>query len=246
MARIVGGPTALVQALLDRIDPKRLQFDCPVTKVSPAGGKFAVECSNGRIFSANKIIAAAPLRAMSEQIDWSGLLDEPTLSLMGNAPTWMATQAKVAVLYDRAFWREKGLSGRVASQVGPLVEVHDHCGMDGDPAALFGFVGWPADIRRGQDIRAAIIEQLVRCFGDAAAGFQRLEMCDWATVAAICSQRDLETLPAHPQRLHDSIRTGFCNDKLYFAVAETAVDSPGLIDGALEAGARAARQVIGP
>ena len=125
-----------------------------------------------------------------------------------------------------------------------MIEVHDHCGENGLPAALFGFIGWPPDARQKRDMRPAIIDQLVRCFGEEAALFNQLEICDWATYPAICSRQDLETTPEHPQRLHHNMRNGFCDDRLFFAVAETDSESPGLIDGALGSGSRAARYAI--
>ncbi|MEP0942778.1 MAG: FAD-dependent oxidoreductase [Rhizobiaceae bacterium] len=245
MARIAGGPSAFIDAHIAAIEAERVLLGYAVCKISNSNGSFRIDCSNNKSVVAEKVIVAAPLRIIAEHIDWSDLLDDQTISIMRDAPTWMATQAKVTVMYDQPFWREKGLSGRIASRLGPMVEIHDHCGENGLPAALFGFVGWPPDVRQQQDTRSAIIDQLVRCFGDEAAMFNQLEICDWSTRSTICSRRDLETLPEHPRRLHDTMRMGFCGDRLFFAVAETASESPGLIDGALECGGRAARQVIG-
>ena len=78
---------------------------------------------------------------------------------------------KALVVYETAFWREAGLSGRIASRAGPLVEAHDLCGVDGTPAAIFGFVGWPHELREQHrpHLQDAIIAQLVRCLGSKAA-----------------------------------------------------------------------------
>jgi monoamine oxidase len=163
---------------------------------------------------------------------------------MKDAPTWMATQAKATILYKEAFWRSEGLSGRIASQLGPLAEAHDHTSVDDTQPAIFGFVGLPVHARQSDKLTQAIIDQLVRCFGDRAADVQDIIVKDWAQDKNICSQRDLETPPQHPQTLPNLIRQGFANDTLHFAVAETATQSPGLIDGAIEAGTRAAQAVI--
>jgi monoamine oxidase len=244
MARIAGGPSAFVDAHVSAIDGERILLDYPVAEISQSGDLFSLQCGDRATITAQKVIAAAPLRVMAERIDWSGLLDQQTMSTMGGAPTWMATQAKVTIVYTNPFWRDEGLSGRIASRLGPMVEVHDHCGEMGDPAALFGFVGWPPDMRQRQDIKSSVIDQLVRCFGEQAAMFDRFDIRDWALQPTICSQRDLETVPEHPRRLTDLMRDGHCDDRLFFAVAETATESPGLIDGALESGRRAALQVL--
>ncbi|MEM7291565.1 MAG: FAD-dependent oxidoreductase, partial [Pseudomonadota bacterium] len=138
IARIVGGPSAFVDAHISAIDAEHVLLDCPVIEITRSDDLFHIQCSKRGTITAKKMVAAAPLRVMAESIDWSGLLNDDTLLKMQETPTWMATQAKVTILYDKPFWREKGLSGRVASRLGPLVEIHDHCGDAGLPAALFG------------------------------------------------------------------------------------------------------------
>ncbi len=246
MARIVGGPSAFVDALSGTIDSERVLTNCFVTKVERTGDLFQLRFNADGFITSKRVIAAAPLRLMAERIDLSGVLDDSITSIMSNAPTWMATQTKATIQYNNPFWRAEGLSGRVASRVGPLVEVHDHCGKNGSQAALFGFVGWPLEMRQQQDLKAAIVDQLARCFGDEAGDFTRMDIRDWATCPNICSERDLKTIAEHPQQLSDIMRQGHCNDRLFFAAAESASESPGLIDGALESGGRAAQWVLTP
>ena len=247
IARIDGGPQALVDQLADRIPRENTHRNHTLSQLESNDTGFALRFSENQIdvFKATHVIVAAPLRLAAESVDWSNLLDPAIISLMRKTPTWMATQAKALIVYKTPFWREEGLSGRVASRVGPLVEIHDHCGSDGSPAALFGFVGIPHQHRDDVDaLKAAIIEQLVRCFGQKAAEFEQFEVKDWATDHHICSNTDLETDPAHPETLPDAIRQGFFDNRLFFACAETATQSPGLIDGAFEAGERVAQQII--
>jgi len=246
MARIVGGPSALIAQLAMGIPDEQILTGHQVTEIERADGMFRLNFSGTDVDTvmARKVIVAAPLRVMAEMIDWSGLINESLVGEMRGAATWMATQAKATIFYDKPFWREQGFSGRIASRIGPLAEVHDHCGNDGSPAALFGFVGWPPEARLERDLGGAIADQLVRCFGEEAAGFTHMEIRDWAACPTICSWLDLDTPPSHPDRLQQGIRSGQCDNSLFFAVAETAGESPGLIDGALEAGERAARQVL--
>lgn len=246
IARLVGGPQSFIEALKTQINEYNVSLNFQVVSIQKQNDElFIVPRDEAHpVVRAKRIIVAAPLRVMMENIDWSNLLSDSTRNIMKSSPTWMATQAKVSVVYSSAFWRSAGLSGRVASQFGPLVEVHDHCGHDGEPAALFGFVGWSPQQRKENDLRAAIIEQLTRCFGPRAGEFTRLEIMDWVDENFVCSQIDRDTPPSHPTLLPQEIRQPHCDGRLWFAVAETAQESPGLIDGAFEAGERSAMAVL--
>jgi monoamine oxidase len=107
-------------------------------------------------------------------------------------------------------------------------------------------VGLSAAIREKHrdELEAAIIEQLVRCFGSSASKFNNLKIEDWATNPFICSNKDLETPQAHPEIVNGLVREAHCNDRIFFACAETAEQSPGLIEGALDAGSRVAKQIL--
>jgi len=161
---------------------------------------------------------------------------------MRETPTWMATQAKVVVQYDEPFWRASDLSGRVASRIGPLVEIHDHCSDSATTAALFGFVGMTAAQRRQHRsaLPSLVIEQLRRCFGKRANSPVDLWIEDWALSKTVCSRADLNTPVQHPQITVDSLRQPYMGGRLHFAGAEVSAESPGLIDGALHAGECAA------
>ena len=246
IARIVGGPQSLIDQLAQNIRPSNIHCGFNINRVSRRDGQMYLQSAGdaNQPVHANKVIVAAPLRIMEQMIDWTGLLDNSAINTMRNAPTWMSTQAKAAIIYKTPFWRELGLSGRIASQVGPLFEAHDHCGPDGSPAALFGFLGPYRQETNADEIKSAIIEQLVRCFGNEAADFEKIEMMNWENDNLICSDQDRQTPPAHPELLPDHIRSGFCDGRLLFAVAETATQSPGLIEGAIEAGERVANEIL--
>ena len=241
--RLVGGPRALVDQLTQAIPAPHIHMNARLLDVQDhqnqlrlrfdmEGQTQSVECQ--------KLIAAAPLRLMAKTIGWGETLSPSILNIMAAAPTWMSTQAKATIVYESPFWRSNGLSGNVFSRVGPLAEIHDHCGRDGSPAALFGFVGVPHSDRQLLNLKAAIIHQLERCFGEQAANPVQYEIKDWAQDPFICSSQDLKTTPQHPSVLHPTTREPHCGGRIIFAGAESAEISPGLIEGALNAAERAA------
>ena len=244
IARIVGGPSALIQALAAQLPPGSILTGADVVEFQTDGPELQITTADGRTFRSAQVVLATPLRVTSEHIRINGL--PPALDAALRAtPTWMAQQAKVVAVYPEPFWRSAGLSGRIASRTGPLVEVHDHTPASGSIGALFGFVGWDAASRAADldGLRVAILEQLIRCFGPLAAEPVELILQDWATLPLVCSAADLRTPPSHPDVGPDILRRGHFDNRLWFAASETSTVSPGLIEGALAAGEAAAQSV---
>ena len=246
MVRIVGGPTALIEALAQRLGPGSIRANALVTKLCPTGSQqVSIGLDTGEEIVADKVIMALPLRVAATTLDlpWAS---PNLLNAMQDTPTWMSTHAKAVALYERPFWRDVGLSGRVASAGGPLVEVHDHTAADMQPAALFGFVGWRADKRQAapEQLRQGILTQLAQCFGPQAGSPRDLVIQDWATNPRIVSPLDLSQPISHPVVRPSILRQTHLDGRAYFAVSEVSERSPGLIEGALAIGEAVALAVL--
>lgn len=248
MSRITGGPSAFIDAISGKLPTGTIHRDAAVNSVEQVDDCIAIETSNSSIQKviAKHVVIATPLRVAQEAIQFKGKLPDELEQVLSRAPTWMAAQAKAIILYNEPFWRDLGLSGRIASRLGPMVEAHDLSGKDGTPAALFGFIGLPAHIRsnNAEKLEAALIDQLVRCFGPQAENYSRLHIEDWAQNPFICTQADRDGSGAHPSQLPDVVRKPLWSNNLHFAVAETATGSPGLIDGAFESAERATNSIL--
>ena len=242
IARIVGGPVALIDALATRLPDGAIRLGRTATAITQEGSGLAVTAGDGRIMADHVILAVPPRIAVERLGPFPPALD----AALRGTPTWMAQQAKVAATYSRPFWRDAGLSGRVASRTGPLVEIHDHSPATGGTGALFGFCGWDAATRAADPsaLRRAILAQLVRYFGPEAEAPDDLIVMDWATEPLVCAQADRDGPPQHPQIGPEVLRQPHMNGRLWFAGAETAADHPGLIAGALLAGRDTARRVM--
>ena len=242
IARIVGGPAALTDALAARLPDGAIRLGQTVTAVTQDAGGLVVTAGDHRIAAAHVILAVPPRLALDRLAPPDAALE----AALRATPTWMARQAKVAATWSRPFWRDAGLSGRVASRTGPLVEVHDHSPPTGGRGALFGFCGWDAATRAADPdgLRRAILAQLMRCFGPEAGAPDDLIVMDWAQQPLICSEADRLELPQHPKVGPDILRQPHLNGRLWFAGAETAADHPGLIAGALLAGQTTAQRII--
>lgn len=247
IVRIVGGPMALIDTLANRVGSSNIRTSAPVNEVSEDGpDHMAIHLGSGEIITAKKVIISVPLRvaATTLHLPWA---PPALIDTMQGTPTWMSTHAKVVALYEKPFWRDDGLSGRVASRTGPLAEVHDHTGADNTPGVLFGFVGWSPEQRRSdpEQLRQAILDQLSDCFGKAAAHPLHLAMQDWAMNPRIVTDLDISQPAAHPDVGPANLRHPYLNGRVRFAVSEASERSPGLIEGALAIGEMAASDLLG-
>ena len=240
MVRIVGGPAAMVHAMAAGLPGAALHLNRRVTRIDRAAAGLTLTDDSGRQIAARHVVLATPLRVAATGIV---MPDAPAalLQAMRATPTWMAGQAKAVMLYDRPFWQAQGLSGRIASRIGPLTEVHDHSSATGQ-AALFGFVGLPPAARDPAPLKAAIRAQLARCLGPEAGQPHSITIQDWARDPLICTPADHDG--AHPDLPPAILRQPHLDGRLHLAVSETSTRSPGLIEGALDAGQTTAEAIL--
>ena len=245
--RVGGGTTAIVERLVGRLPSSAIRTGTRVNSIACKTGSIEVSTDNRAlpVIRPRRVVVATPLRVAASSIHWSPALDSRVTHFMEATPTWMAAQAKAVAIYSEPFWRTKGLSGRIASHLGPLVEAHDHSGELGKPAGLFGFIGWPRQVRHinADTLESAIITQLVRCFGEVARTPDYFHVEDWAENPFICAPTDITEPPQHPQLAPSLLRKPFWDDRVFLAVAEIATVSPGLIEGAFHIGSAVAKGV---
>jgi len=242
--RLQGGPQAFIDALARRLadDACLTGYAANSITTNETGVEIAAVGIDDRRIMAEQVVIAVPPRIARHAIDWHPALPAPLAAALDDVPTWMAPHAKVVAIYERPFWREGGLSGRIASQAGPIVEGHDHCGPDGTPAAIFGFIGWPHDLRHriGADLVEAVRDQLKRCFGPDSPDPLEIHLEDWAADPLVATPADLSGPMSHPDVAPDVLRQPHADGRVWFAGAETATRSPGLIEGAFDAAERIA------
>ncbi len=240
--RVVGGSQALIDVLAARLPDGALRTNAPVrtVTVSDPGVELELAHETSPTLTCDRVIIATPPRVAAFGITWTPGLPAPLAEALMETPTWMAPHAKAAIVYDTPFWRDMGLSGRIASRAGPVVEGHDHVGPDGSPAALWGFIGWPHQMREElrEDLGTEIRKQLTRCFGADSPEPRAIHIEDWALDPRVSTSSDLNGPMAHPEVRPDVLREPYGNSRVWFAGSETARISPGLIEGAFDAAER--------
>lgn len=246
--RLVGGPQAFIDALVARLPPDCLETERPAQSLETVANAIKITTGGVKASSLHSahVVVALPPRIALQSLSWTPDLPGELAAALGGMPTWMAPHAKTVILYDRPFWRDAGLSGRLASQTGPIVEAHDHSGPDGTPAALFGFIGWPHPVRGqiGADLKMAVQVQVKHCFGADSPDPVAIHIEDWATNPLAAAPDDLTGPMAHPQVGPEILRRPMADNRVWFAGSETARRSPGLIEGAFDAAEQAVSGIL--
>lgn len=246
--RWAGGAVALPEALKARLVRTQLLLNSSVTRIShqPEGGvAVTVKGPQGEqeIFGASVVLTLPP-RLLAERIRWVPELPSSLSAQWQCAPTWMAGQAKLVVAYKTPFWREAGLSGAGSSQVGPLVEIHDASDVAGQSAALFGFLGIPAQRRAqiGEDeLIQHCLQQLVRMFGPQAAHPEWVKLKDWAQDPHTATAADALPVTSHPRPQPRDLPLPW-HGLAFLAGSEFADDFNGYLEGAVRSAERAVEE----
>jgi monoamine oxidase len=239
--RLHGGMASLITALASRIDTGRVRLGHRVVGLHLVDDGIELDVATGDEgpsvqLRAMAVVCTLPPRLLARSVSFDPLLPNAVIDDWLTVPTWMAAHAKFVAVFERAFWRDAGLSGQAQSRVGPLVEIHDATEPGGQPA-LFGFVGVPAEVRRtaGGQLQEAALAQLQRLFGPDAATPLRTFYKDWAEDPFIATSEDVTAPPSHPAYGAHRTLPGRWKDRLWLAGTESAREHGGYLEGTLEA-----------
>jgi monoamine oxidase len=242
--RVQGGLHALINALADALPDARKTLGAGVTSLEKTDSGLLATLSDGAQILAQRCVLALPPRVAAAQITFTPALPNATILALQNVATWMAGQAKAVAVYDTPFWRAAGLSGDAMSRYGPMVEIHDACPANGGPAALFGFIGIPASARVDKArLRADLLAQLIRLFGEKAANPRALYVKDWAFDQYTATPLDHAPQNGHPQYGLPNAMQNLWQGRLLFGGTEVAMHFGGYLEGALEAAEHAFREI---
>jgi monoamine oxidase len=152
----------------------------------------------------------------------------------------------VMAIYDEPFWREDGLSGQALSMSGPVQVIYDNTPPNGSPGVLLGFLEGDDARRLGAaseaERRQAVLGTFRRMFGPKVAELAGYAEKDWSS--EIYSRGCYAGVPtpgtwtSYGQALRAPV------GRIHWAGTETATRWMGYFDGAIQAGKRAAAEVL--
>jgi monoamine oxidase len=225
--RFAGGAQRLAAQLGEQLGD-RVHINEPVTSITQSDSSVAVNA-----YSAKRAVLAIPPRLVG------GIAVElPPAARHYVDHAFAGPVVKVFAAYERAYWRDRGMSGEsyhVHGTVRATVEIA------GVPPALLGFVvgaeaaRWPS--RDPAERKADVLGTFAQLCEEPPIDY--LEY-DWGSDR--WSGGCVPGLP--PGALSAGARWRDPHGRLHVAGSESATSWPGYMEGAIEAGERAAREVL--
>ena len=220
----------------------RVLLGSPVRRIFQEAGGVRVE-ADGVTAHAERVVVAIP-PVLARRIEYHPGLPSMRRKLMDHMPQGRLT--KVAVVYDRPFWRDDGLNGTVVHLNGPMGIVFDDSPEDASKGIVIGFVGGNAShefaalSKSGR--RARVVAQLTEAFGSRAQNEKDYVESVWRDEK--WSRGCPITLgpPNVLTRYGPALRKPV--DRIHWAGTETSDYWAGYMDGAVRSGERAAREVL--
>jgi monoamine oxidase len=221
----------------------RIVLGSPVRRVESGPDGVRVE-SDEVIVRAKRVVIAMP-PALVRRIDFSPELPEPRRRL--NEAMRNGTLTKVSVVYDRPFWREKGLTGTALSANGPIGVIFDDSPEGASKGIVIGFVGGDKN-RRYRTLpraerRARVVAELETIFGPRAGSVERIVESDWRGEKWSRGCPIALGTPGTLTRFGPALRRPV--GRVHWAGTETADYWAGYMDGAVRSGERVARELAG-
>jgi monoamine oxidase len=240
--RFIGG-TGKIPRRLAALIAEHIVLEAPVQLIEHTTDRVTVHCRGGLVARGRRVIVAiSPTLAGRIMYDppLPGVRDQLTQRLPNGSAM------KAFFVYDEPFWRTNGFNGQLISDVGPARMSNDTCipgddhgvillFLEGDQARTYGRI--PEAQRR-----EALTAELVRHFGSAAAKPEFYVDGEWSdrqwTRGCYNANHGPHVWTTYGPALSAPIGV------IHWASTDTATYWSAYMEGAVDAGERAAQAVI--
>ncbi len=232
-----------VSKRLSRSLGENVILEAPVRRIEQHEKGVSVVSDKGTVVCERVIIAIPP--TLAGRIDYRPAMPASRDALTQKMP--MGSVIKCIAFYETPFWRQGGYSGEALSDIGAVKLVFDDSPQDGTNGALVGFfMGKDARHYSGKSAaerKKAAVDCFTRFFGPKAAEPIDYVDQDWPAEqfsrGCYAGIMGPSVLSAHAQALREPV------GRVHWAGTETARVWMGYMEGAVEAGERAAEEVLG-
>lgn len=246
--RLVGGMHQIAVLLADELGA-RVRLNHPVIRIDQESspGRVLVHTSN-EAFEASHVVVAVPPSG------WHGITFAPVLPAAHAqlpAVMRMGSVIKIQAVFDRPFWREAGWSGLVTDDSGPFAFMVDNSQPDSGEGVLATFLSAQAaidfgDASLGADShhqrRELFLDHVSHVFGPGVPDSIAYVDRDWTAVPWISGGYSGVMRPGGWMTCGAALREPV--GRIHWASSESATMWTGYVEGAIESGRRAAREVV--
>jgi monoamine oxidase len=239
--RVTGGTSTLIDELYSRLNKEQVFLNQPVQKISVQNDFIEIEANDK--FQTDKLIFCIPPKLLAEKIVFEPALPKELFEIAQQTHTWMEDSIKVAVIYEKPFWRKQQFSGTIFSSYGPMTELYDHGNFEDDKSALCGFLHPSYTSISQEERKSHILNQIANSFGAEAKQPIDYQETIWKQEEFTSNSTNNPLYP-HQNNGHPVFRNSLFADKVFFSNSETASSFGGYMEGAVISAELVARTVI--
>ncbi|GLR17551.1 flavin monoamine oxidase family protein [Portibacter lacus] len=229
--RISGGSCVLIDRLASHLDEEDIFLGQFVKSINLGDDYIVVKSENLEI-KARKVVSTLPPNLLGSNIDIVPKLPNEAEQIAKQTHTWMGESIKIALTFKEPFWRAKGLSGTIFSNVGPIPEMYDHSNAADSKYALKGFLSGNYFNVSKEERLTIILKQLRKYYGEKVDAYEEYHELVWRKEANTFTAYEQNVLP-HQNNGHHIYAQSFLGGKLFLAGSETSAEFPGYMDGAI-------------
>ncbi|HWO15181.1 MAG TPA: FAD-dependent oxidoreductase, partial [Solirubrobacterales bacterium] len=239
--RLDGGAQQLPLGLAESLG-ERVRLSTPARRIEQRGEVVRVLAEGAEIEARRVIVAALP--AIAARIEFDPPLPEQRRQLAERLRP--GRLSKCMALYEEPFWRDDGFTGEAVTDAGPVTLTFDSSPRDGSAGVLLGFVGGPEvgdmDGMGEGERRVAVLACFERLFGPRVAQPTDYVEQVWSEEEWSGGGPTSNFGPGGWTAAGPSLREPA--GRIHWAGTETATVWSGYMEGALQAGDRAAAEIL--
>lgn len=238
--RISGGTSALINRLLEKLNPEDLLLNQTVSQITFKENLVSVKAET--IFEGDSVVLALQPKLWANGIDFQPEISEDLKDIALQTNTWMEDSIKVALTFAKPFWMEEQIPRTLFSNVGPVVEFYDQSDAENSRYALCGFINSDFKKLSKSERKQLVINQLKNIFGNSVTEFLTYEERVWSEEVATFQESHSPIYP-HQNNGHPIFRTYF-EERLIISGSETSSQFPGYMEGAVLSAKETVRRIV--
>ncbi|XP_033979554.1 amine oxidase [flavin-containing] [Trematomus bernacchii] len=243
--KFVGGSSQISEFMADELGDL-VKLESPVYRIDQSGDMVEVQTLDKQIYTAKYVIVATP-PGLNMKMHFSPELPPLRNQLISRVP--MGSVIKCMVYYRENFWRKKGYCGSmvIEEEDAPISLTLDDTKPDGSVPAIMGFIlarkcRKLSGLTKEERLKK-ICEIYSRVLGSEEAlhpvHYEEKNWCEEEySGGCYTAYFPPGILTQYGKVLREPV------GRLYFAGTETATEWSGYMEGAVQAGERAAREVL--